>query len=491
VIAPPISLPRFPRREILAMLAALGLLIWQVLLPGFIGLANNGDFPKIAGRLSLSPAGGDGDNFVYFEPNYLRAPRFYWNAELPSSELAVAWVASKAAAKTQERLRDPHTFDIRWLGAVHALIWLAGFSLLFRLIRPLEGIPWWIAAIASLWIFMDVAYVAYFNSFYTDAAALVGAMAAVSLTPVLIGRIKAARVGAIVLFGAGALLYVTSKGQHALFGPLPAALLCVIGWKTVHGKAKVAAFVTAAVVLCGSAWTFGETPYWYKSQPRFNLIFARILPESADRARDVRELGLDSADLQYVGMHSFRPGTPVENVTWLRDFSQRSSYMAVLRFYLHHPSMPIGFLWSDLRLQASQIRPENLSNYSRRDGHPPGALTNRMASWSNLRRYAAARWPIHLVIWYGLLLVVLPALAQRRPTALAAMFAALLGMGEFLIASLTDCLETYRHLLLFQLFTDFTIFFAIVLVLQVYSRWRIDAAAARPVRMQSGSPMPS
>ncbi len=474
------------------MLAAFGLLLWQVLLPGYIGLANNGDFPKIGGRLSLGPAGGDRDNFLYFEPSYIRAPRFYWNAELPSSELAAAWIASK----TQERLDDPHTFDIRWVGAVHLLIWLASFSLLLRSIRRLDGIRWWIAAIASLWIFMDVAYVAYCNSFYTDAAALIGAMAAVSLTPVLIGRIKTARVGAIVLFGAGALLYVTSKGQHALFGPLPAALLCVIAWKAAHGKAKVAAFVAAAVVLCGSAWTLGETPYWYKSQPRFNLIFARILPESANRARDARELGLDSADLQYIGMHSFMPGTPVENLSWLRDFSQRSGYMDVLRFYLHHPSVPIGFLWSDLRLQASQIRPENLSNYSRRAGHPAGAITNRMAWWSNLRRSAVARWPIHLMIWYGLLLLVLPPLLLRNPMlqdpiGWSIVFAALMGLGEFLIASLTDCLETYRHLLLFHLFTDFTIFFAIVLVLQVYRRWRIDAAASRPVRMQSGSPMPS
>ena len=34
---------------------------------------------------------------------------------------------------------------------------------------------------------------------------------------------------------------------------------------------------------------------------------------------------------------------------------------------------------------------------------------------------------------------------------------ALLGIAEFCIASLADSIETYRHLLLFHMFTDFTL----------------------------------
>jgi hypothetical protein len=455
------------------------LLTWQILLPGFIGLANNGDFPKVAGRLSLGGADGSADNFLYFEPDYLREPRWYWNSELPASELLLAWISTVIPSAIQKHLRDPREFDIRWLGALHVLLWMGGYSLLLRWIRSLNGILWWIAALASFWIFMDVSYVAYFNSFYTDTAALLGVMAAISLVPILLAQSGAVRTGAIVSFGAGALLYVTSKGQHAAFAPILAALSTWIAWIAARKSAKIAASATAVALMCGSIWAFVGTPSWYRSQSRFNLIFARILPESANPAQDAQELGLAPADLRYIGMQSFLPGTPVDNPQWLAGFTHRGGNASVLRFYLRHPAVPFRYLWNDLRIEAAQMRALNLSNFQRRDGRPAGAKTNRMASWSNLRSWLLARWPIHLVVWYGLVLLGLPPLLRgnavfrdtlARPAGWSAVFAAVMGIGEFLVASLTDCLETYRHLLLFHLFTDFTIFFTIVLMLRIYAR---------------------
>jgi hypothetical protein len=372
------------------LLAVLGLLTWQILLPGFIGLANNGDFPKVAGRLSLGGTDGNADNFLYFEPDYLREPRWYWNSELPTSELLLAWISTVIPSAIQKHLRAPREFDIRWLGALHVVLWMVGYSLLLRSIRSLNGILWWIAALASLWIFMDVSYLAYFNSFYTDTAALLGAMTAISLVPILLAQSGAARTVAIVSFGAGALLYVTSKGQHAAFAPILAALLAWIAWIAARKSAKIAASATAVALMSGSIWAFVGTPSWYRSQSRFNLIFARILPESANPAQDAQELGLAPADLRYIGVQSYLPGTPVDNPQWLAGFSHRGGYASVLRFYLRHPAVPFRYLWNDLRIDAVQMRALNLSNFQRRDGRPAGAKTNRMASWSNLRSWLLA-----------------------------------------------------------------------------------------------------
>jgi hypothetical protein len=40
--------------------------------------------------------------------------------------------------------------------------------------------------------------------------------------------------------------------------------------------------------------------------------------------------------------------------------------------------------------------------------------------------------------------------------------AAILGLTEFLLSSLADAIETSRHLLLFHLFTDLTLFLALI-----------------------------
>ncbi len=84
-----------------ALLASLcaAILIWQLLLPGFIGMANNGDFGKVIGPLSMDGADRGADNFIFFESDYVRAPQYYLGAPYFSSETALAWVAS-----TVERL---------------------------------------------------------------------------------------------------------------------------------------------------------------------------------------------------------------------------------------------------------------------------------------------------------------------------------------------------------------------------------------------------
>src|SRR5262249_8541809 len=127
-------------------------------LPGFIGIANNADFGKVAGHLSLAAPDGGESNFLYFQPNYVRSPANYWASPFYSSEIALAWIAAHFTT-------GPH-FDIRLLGAVHAALFLAALAALLQ-VRVA------VAAFASF-VFTDVCYAAYFNSFYMDAAALCG-----------------------------------------------------------------------------------------------------------------------------------------------------------------------------------------------------------------------------------------------------------------------------------------------------------------------------
>ena len=92
----------------------------QTLLPGFIGIANNGDFGKVYGWLCLAPRGA-ATTFTHFQRDYIWSARNYWNSPYHCSESALAWLATRVAGATHEGA----AFDIRWLGAVHAALWLA------------------------------------------------------------------------------------------------------------------------------------------------------------------------------------------------------------------------------------------------------------------------------------------------------------------------------------------------------------------------------
>src|SRR5580698_11509044 len=131
-------------REILLTGLCAAILAWQLFFPGYIGLADNRDFAKVAGRLCLGRPDGPTAYYAYFHPDFERAQRYCWESGVPTSELALA----RAASWTEQRMGDPARFDLRWLGAIHALGFLAGWSLLLLALRPLTGAAWWVAVAA-------------------------------------------------------------------------------------------------------------------------------------------------------------------------------------------------------------------------------------------------------------------------------------------------------------------------------------------------------
>ena len=143
-----------------------GLLVWQLFLPGFIGIADTGDFARVTSWLCLAPIGARTD-FTFFQPNYIWSARNFWESPYQSSETALGWLAVHLVGATHEGAR----FDIRWLSVLHVALCLAGFAALLAALRKQpRGVQAVVAAVPLL-LLTDVCYTAILNSFYMDAAA--------------------------------------------------------------------------------------------------------------------------------------------------------------------------------------------------------------------------------------------------------------------------------------------------------------------------------
>jgi uncharacterized membrane protein YgdD (TMEM256/DUF423 family) len=76
-------------------------------------------------------------------------------------------------------------------------------------------------------------------------------------------------------------------------------------------------------------------------------------------------------------------------------------------------------------------------------------------------------WPAHIVVWLVLLLpsalfcAIRDASRWRRALAWTTLALSIVALGEFGIASLADAIETPRHLMLFHVFTDASIFLSL------------------------------
>jgi hypothetical protein len=274
-----------PLSEAFWLALCAGILLWKLLLPGFIGMADNGDFVKVAGRVCLASAEPERESF--FHSLYLRTQANCFESHVPTSEFTLAWLASTA----ERTVGDPNRFDIRWLGAIHGLIFLAFYACLLRLLQPLGGIARLAMSLAALWIFADTGLIAYCNSFYTDTPALLGGLAASVLAVSLLAS-KQVTARELMLFGLAALLAITSKEQHGMLGWIPAALAFRIGYRAPERRTRIAAHLAGAALLAGTVWVALSTPGWYGSQARFNVVFFRIAKDSLTPLRDLRELGL-------------------------------------------------------------------------------------------------------------------------------------------------------------------------------------------------------
>lgn len=452
-----------PRRlEWLLLLFAAYVLSRQLLLPGYIGLANNGDFPKVVGRFALAPPNGWNDNFIFFAPDYQFAPGNYWVSEVLSSEIVVAGgpiLLAKAVSAS--------SFNIRWVGAGNAALWMLAFYLAVLFLRPFGRTAQALAGVAMIVIGADVVYAAYFNSFYSDSPAILGALLGFAAGALLARDEKSSGL-VFAVFTLGALLFVTSKSQHGLYAFAPAAFAI---WTGVRAKRlRMASWAVAVLLMAGCVFDLAITPKTYATQALFNVLFFKLAPQSHAPMRDLREIGVPESDARYIGTHAFMPGSPVNDREWAADFLRRTGYAALVKFYVRHPRWAWLFLTEDLTQQAHQLRP-NYSNFQRSDGHPPGDLTRRFAVWSDLRSALYQLWPWHVVVWFALFTCVAVWAARRasqsRRLAALAIGAVMLAVFEFCFASLADGAETYRHLLIFHLLTDVTVMMAVVWGLNV------------------------
>jgi hypothetical protein len=443
------------------LLLCLGILAWQLLLPGFIGMANNGDFPKVAGVFCLEGIDHKADDFAYFQSDYVRGPQYCYDPGIPTSEMLPA----RLAVFLERTLHDPARFDIRWLGTLHALLFAGFYGLVLWLLRPFDAIAGTVLGLAALWIFADVSVVAYLNTFYSDVPAIIGALAAAILAAHLV-RAEKPRPIPLLLFEIAALSLVTSKGQHAPLVIFPIGLLGWLAWRSRQRRIRLLAALLSMALLTGTAWVVLRTPAWFADLARFNLIFNKLANISPSPAQDLVELGLDEGDARYIGMHGFLPNNPMFDESWRRKFSARSNYAGLFRFYLRHPVRAVAMMQSDLYNDAWRRRV--YSNFRRQDGHPPGAQTHRLASWGDLRTKLFRWWPDHILVWYAAVFAFAPIAAARersplRRALLWTMFwVALAGATDAWIAMLMDGAETARHLFLFHVLTDATMFLALV-----------------------------
>ncbi|MFY9551211.1 MAG: hypothetical protein WAU32_08685 [Thermoanaerobaculia bacterium] len=455
----------------------------QLLIPPIVGLANNGDFEKVMGYAGLS-YGAESLEEKYFSwivTKFVFVPPGWYRSGYLTSETFLASLARVLALP----LARGGPFDIRVLGAIHVGLLLAGIGLLVAASRDLAPLSRWVVGALLVFFFTDVGYAAVLNSFYSQTASLIFLVVTLGAAALAIrrGRLDGAP---LLLYFAGAFLFVGSKPQESVLGPILAVFAVGLSGPRPARWIRLPALWLALALCAFSVWYNLRTPVIFRQIALYDAVFFELLPHSPDPAGDLRELGLDAALLQYSGQSPYAFSSPVGDPGFQARFYAKLDYRVLLRFYLRHPGRLVSVVNRGTH-QAFQLRSPALGNYEKALGLPPRARTGRFAVWSDMRlRLTPHAWLWLALLFGGNLFFALAgyrrADGRGRLVRKGVVLLVLLAGVEFLVCDLADSLNgADRHLFVFHALLDLLLIADAAWIAEALSRRRrpgLDLAAA-------------
>ncbi len=422
---------------ILVLAAILGL---QLFVPPIIGLANNADFSKVMGLFSLGAPLGD--EYKYVNLTYRFDPRYHWEAGYYSSETLLA----AAPISLSGVFSKAGTFDLRWMGIIHGLLFLLAVYLLQGLLADVGTWPWFVLWAAIAVGFGDVMYVSYFNSLYMDAAAYVFLMLSVVLFLRAVAWRKRSEAVWLVIC---VVLLLLSKSQHAILGVWIAPLFAFFGRSLWPGNGRLFAIVSTTIVAAAAVVGAKLVPFDYAAHGYYSVIFSQVLPHSQNMKADLEALGLDQSYARFVGTHAYSDESGFRDPEFADGFMRRTSYSRLGWYFLTHPRD--AYLAVDSSLGEGGRQRPPMGNFERGVVLPEFSESRTFAFWSDAKRALFHGHGIRYGIGYLLITGLACAIAMARRKAMSSLLVAgvcaIAGMGitEMLIASLADVLDVTRH----------------------------------------------
>ncbi|MFC5701305.1 hypothetical protein ACFPVX_08415 [Cohnella faecalis] len=367
-------------------IAGAALLIWLLMIPPVIGVADNGDFNRVMGASGIAPLNG---KETYEDHYFAFSHARFGYGDFHSGGYVSTHVILVAAIGLIARIFNGLVFDIRWLGAAYIGLFLAAVILLVRYVPVPKGARRWggfavavVLGTALLFVFADVGYSAYYQSFFGEPFAMLAMLLATAAAFALASRDRPSG-GLLTLFIVASLALASSKIQNAPLG----FAFALLGWRMfgISGNRRWhrQVLIGIAVLVAGATIMLVAAPDKLRHINLYQSIFYGVLKDSPHVAEDMRELRIPEKYRVNAGTNFFQHDTaiPQNDPTLRKEVLETLSHKDIAMYYLRHPSRFIQKLEraSD---NAVFVRPYYLGNYDKTAGKPRGQISYAYSGWS-------------------------------------------------------------------------------------------------------------
>ncbi len=367
-----------------------------------VGIADNSDFARI-----MSVAGLDffhESRFTNVVPHYRIVGRLLSLSGF-SNYATTHIIPVKIAIAVNKLFFSGDIFDIRFLGLLYSIIHIAGLTLLISATVKSGKVPeskslQFLAAALLVFIFCDMGYLAYFNSFFGEAPTFVFLLSMTGIALYMAARKKVTPVW-ILLFFVAALMFAGSKQAN-----LPTVLFVPVislAFMFANPKRSVIASVTVCTValIAVSVLLFASVSEPLRQVNQYHSVFFGILKDSPSPEEDLEKLGLDPELKVLANTTYYDRSIPVKNDSEYMEskFFSRISYTDVLKYYIMNPSR----FYDKLKISAENsvsIRPPYLGNFIYEETGSRLAFAERATLWSRIKKVYMPRSVSFIIFFF-------------------------------------------------------------------------------------------
>ena len=464
---------KLPSPALLAALLTGILLLTMLFLHPVIGMADNGDFYRVMvgnGLYKLDRNEAD-QYFSYSSTQY--GMYKYYNEFASGFQSAQTPLIGMAVFLDKLLTGQDGIFDIRFQAAILSIYCMAAVYLLtkYATLRA-KGILAYLIAVLAVFLFADVGYLAYFNSFYAEGLAFVSFLAAIA-SALLLCAGWGKKTLLLLSFTINGLILTCSKQQFAPIGVL-LGILCLFlntprkGLSRQNASKWFKRGCAAALAITG-VLVYVVIPQEFVEINAYHAMTRGVLMTSDNPEKALKEFQINPqyALLDQTIYYEHNPVIDVQDPMLKEDFYARYGFVSIAKYYALHPGQLIAMLDAAAK-SANSIRPESIGNYEKSAGHAPGAQSSFFSLYSTVKKAWVPKTIGFILLFFAGMMAV--SFKDRRRMIILA-FVLVMGLSQIAVSIIgAGDADLAKHMFLYNEAFDICVF---VLLSAAISRFSV------------------
>lgn len=417
-----------------------------------VGMEDNGDFARVTYGQGLYDLPENSDVLYngYFIKDY--GIMQYYN-EYQSTVFTSQFLIIQPAILLDKLLTgNDGVFDLRYLAIVLSIYFLAVLYFLVKYLSyKLSLFSSVMIALASIFVFVDIGYIAYFNSFFAEPLAYISLMACITCALLYADkRYKQNRL--LIGFLINGLVLTFSKQQFAPIGFI-LGVLCLFFYLNSKGLLlKWFIALSSAVLMFSGVLNYLLISSEFTNINLFHSMTRGVLMTSDNPAQTLEDFGIES-QYEMLNKNIYFDKYPVidpENEMLQEDFYSQYNVFSIVKYYVANPSAFFDML-KLVSQNAYQIRP-SLGNFEYSSGFAPNTQENLFSLHSSLKKIIVPKTTGFIIIW---MVVAIALLYKKRLKQIIVVGLILMGLSQIVVSIIgAGDADLAKHVFLFNVAFD-------------------------------------